>query len=532
MLNLNARKSLKVALATVLVLTAVQAPAQDASARYVPFTPPATLEQAKLTIDAAELRFLEELRTPNVNPNVEQDFAILVQANTMTKLIDDPGDYLNYFRQNRMQLLAAAQVPGLPPINWQMLLAQTYLKYKIEKTKATENPATFISWLETVINHPYVQSISYGTWASLLFGYLVIRRGFSFAGGVAYGAMVAGPAAGAVNAGLNPIVTPVNQKLTVIGQKYIGPAGMWLNSKLFDGSATDSELKTASEAVEKVKAIVEGRSYELSNRQGEANRQVFNKMWNRLNYLFGLVPEAYRGGRDRMADLLILRQRDFAASATNSYNGAEVQRLAAENLLSRVINGGADMRAVEAAAAELYSGLEQHSRFNPNNTNSDGQALIENGKRALQTLGASESQLERIVSHYRNAVVFQRQAATFLAGQMIHDAMFADTIQGAREFYDTISRNTALSYLHGLMRQEIADIASELKFQIDARKELKQIEGTSKKNIAEKVTEKMKEIVGSREAVRALAEPGGLATEPAKTGEQRAREAATRALRR
>jgi hypothetical protein len=115
---------------------------------------------------------------------------------------------------------------------------------------------------------------------------------------------------------------------------------------------------------------------------------------------------------------------------------------------------------------------------------------------------------------------------------MIHDAMFADTIQGVREFYDTISRNTALSYLHGLMRQEIADIASELKFQIDARKELKQIEAVGKKNIAEKVTEKMKEIVGSREAVRALAEPGGLTTEPAKTGEQRAREAATRALRR
>lgn len=490
---------------------------------------PANLEQAKITAEAAGAKFLADFNKPTAHA----EFAMLIKANEITGFIEagTGADFLKYVIANFAKLSADNRVAGIPNINWQMFLTQAYLLFQIERTNALNQPNAFMQWLKKVYTNPYVEWATYGT-------FTVIVGTVAFVKGVAYGAMVAGPGATAVNAVLNPVMTPLNQKLTVIGLKYLGPAGMWLNWLFFErklerqATQTVEELKKASEAIEGIKSLVEGGHYQMSAQQWAENRSVMMQAWNRLQFIFGLIPDAYRGGRNLHIDMAVLRQRDFANAAATSVTAAEVQRQAVEQIIDRMQASGARLAPLEGAVqvlGELAADQVMLEREAPERAG-ELMSEVERAKQELLKIGVSAENIERIHEHYRNHHAFRRQAATMLAAQTLNDAMFADTIEGARSLYETMYKNTALNHLHTSMKYEVIEILKKMSFVVKARSANLALEMAARKHIsAEQRLTEIKE--GTNSARRAVMEPGSLSQPTAETGEQRAREAARGALK-
>ncbi len=519
--------ALSITLATPQFAFAEVPPGRPVSSFKAFSAPPKDLVEARVTIEAAERRVIADFKAPTASA----DFSNLVKANQLTGLIaaDAVEGYLKYFRDNQQKLMADGYVDG-QPLNWQLFLAQTYIMYQIEKTNAENRPNALIALLRSIANNPHVEQISFSTWAFIIGVVLFVK-------GVAYGAMVAGPGATAVNSGLNPIMTPLNQKLTVIGLKYLGPAGMWLNWLLFErklekqAKQVVGELKTAGEVIDTVRNLVEGRHYQMTGTQWAENRSVMLQAWNRVQFLFGLVPDAYRGGRNLQIDLAVFRARDFAQAATNSLNAAEVQRQGVEQIIDRLIQRGGNASALEAAvqvSTEVASQQVTAERETPLQASSLD-ATVEQSKAKLVELGATRAQAERIFENLRNQAAFTRQAATMLAAQTLNDAMFADTIEGVRSLYEVMFKNTALNHLHGTMKFEVIEILKKMKFQVEVRQADIALEMQARQTIT--APERLKELTTGRDASRVLAEPGSLTQEPAKTSEQRARDAARGAAR-
>lgn len=511
------------------------APAQPASiARaYKAFQPIRSLEDAQVTIQAAESRPVPEL----LAQGADDEFAILVQANFLTKFVDDPAGFLQYYRENKSQLMRDA---GSEVNNWQMFLASSFIRFKLIKSES--NPKSFGQWIDSVVNNETIQQTSWKTWLAVVGAFLVLRRVLGttgrFVGGVAHGAMIAGPAAGSVNAFLNPLVTPINQWLAVKGIKWVGPLGMWLNAMLWErkkkaGKESAADLSKAKEAVDHLRRMVEGEHYRMSSEQWQANRNALMGLWNKLQFMFGLMPDAYKFGRDRHVDLLVMRQRDFAQAAMNSVNAAEVQRQGAEMVLDRMISRGADAQRVQAISDNLLSlseQLVQAEREVAPERASELRAAVEGARGELLALGATPGQAERVVENYRNSFAFKRQGAAMLAAQLINDAMFAETIEGGRKLYEVMMNNTALNHMHGIFKAEVKEILGKLNFTIEIKEAEIKLDAQLEARQGEAL-ERVTEINKGREGSRATSQPGSLTAEPARTGAERAVEAAGRGKR-
>ncbi len=483
-------------------------PLNSGSPKAAPRIESEALKRAKAVIEAAEARLMKGL----LSPQDELDFAALVEANAVTQFVDDPKEFLEHFRKHKDQYLKNLPLAGQKPLNWQIFMAQAYTQYKIEKTQATQYPRKFIEWISKVVSNPYVEWASWKTWAAIVGVYLFVK-------GVASGALIAGPAAGAVNSALNPLVTPINQKLAVIGNKYLGRVGMVLNSWLFDGAAKKeaAEMEKAKEAVNGMRSILEGESYKISGENWSLNMRRLYKVWNHLGYLFSLVPDAYRGGRDLLGYLTIMRPKDFAQSATNSLNAAEVHRQGAESIVDRLImiqpaNASA-LQAVSESLLELAQKQIEAERNAPERVAEFSEAIAE-GKAELARLGATAEQINRIFENYRKAFIFKRQAATVLAVQFLHDAMYAETLRGAQKIYNEMLNNHSLNYLHKEFKAEVAEILDRIDFKLDVKLHSIELEKSNPvKGDKEKALDRIMEINGDTAAKRSLVEPGSLLRE-------------------
>jgi hypothetical protein len=497
------------------------------TAYYKPFTVPTDPGQAKVTIQAAERRPVTDFSLPNA----DAEFYALIQANVITKLIDDPNGFLGYFSTNRAKLLEMASISmeGQPIQNWQMFLANAYVSYKIEKTQAAKNPEQMLAWIKSAMDSEWVGWASVKTLAMLYGAYRIGSGVFGFFGNVAYGSVIAGPGAGAVNAVTTPIMNPINQWLYVKGNKFIGPVGIWISSRIFDKS-TASELKSASQTVDSLKDMIAGRHYTISGEQWSGNHKTLFGFWNQLNYLWGLYPEIYKFGRDRHLELGLMRPGTFANWASTSMATAEMHLQGAERLLETLINRGAPAAEVDAIAREMQAVLTKQvsiERDKPERA-AELAETIDLLKSRLTRLGATTEQVERIDMNYRNRAVFMRQAATNLAMGLLHDAMYHKAIEGVRSVYEEIFKNTSLSHLHGQMKGEVIEILDRMQFHIEAK--LAVVNSRSGKGQMS-VEQKIQQITQGRESQRVIGESGSVTSEPARNSEERAREAAGRALR-
>lgn len=497
---------------------------------YRAFQPVRSIEEAKVTIKAAESRPLRELNLPGA----DLEFAILVQANALTKLVDDPTGFLEYFKKNKFQLM---RDEGVEAMNWQMFMAHAVIKFKLIQSES--NPKSFGQWLDSVVNSELIQESSWKTWLALVGAFYIVKSFIGstgrFVGGVAHGAMIAGPAAGSVNAFLNPLVTPINQWLAVKGIKWVGPLGMWINKMIWERkklpkNANAEDSGKEKKQMETLRQMLQGEHYRISPEQYEANRSNLMSVWNRLQWVFGLVPDAYKFGRDRHVDLLLMRQRDFAQAAMNSVNAAEVQRQGAELILDRVISAGADRLAVDAISQDflaLSEQLVQAEREGNAEKASELRVQIEATRAKLIDIGVRAEVAERVVEYYKNSFAFRHHAAAMLAAQLINDAMFAETIEAGRKLYEAMMRNSALNHLHATFKWEVKEILQALDFAI----EVKEMEAKVDQALESKQGEALERVVEAtkdRASERTTSKPGSLTAEPARTGAERVLEAVGR----
>jgi hypothetical protein len=485
---------------------------------------PGSMEQAKLTIQVAEARIIGDFSTTED----EKSFLELINANARIGFIDDAPAFTEFWKQNKAEILRAPPTVGAKPLNWQMFLAQTYTSYKIQKTKAHLNPSGLMQWMNGVVNNPWVNWASVGTAVAVMYS-------LNFVTGILKGAMIAGPAAGAVNSGINPIMTPVNQKLTIIGNKYFGPTGMKLNALFFDTKEMKASEESAKskEAINGLRHLIEGRSYDISSENWRTNMKALQKHWNKINFLWGLLPDAYKGGRSIMADLTIRSTRDFAQATTNSINASEVQRQGAESILDRMIAKGANALAVEDAGQKLVETIKDQTKIDREHPerSKENQPRIESGKADLIRLGASPEQAERFVENYRKAYVFERQAAAMLVGQVIHDAMYSDTIKGAESVYNEFLKNQSLNYMHGQLKEAVVEILQRMEFKVQIATGVAALTQIAAEKAKESALDKVQKITGTEASARSLNESGSVVKEEPRTAAERAKEAAARAGR-
>lgn len=479
----------------------------------------------KSTIDLGEQKWMGTLTTPAE----EADFIKLIRANVATGFVDDEKGFLQYWSLHKTELLEQAPLVGQNPMTAQMFLAQTYTRYKILSTNAVEDPTAFQVWLSSIVDNPWVEWASWKTWVAAVGATLFFQ-------GLLKGALIAGPAAGAFNAGVNPVMTPINQMLTVKGNKYLGPVGMKLNTWLFDGKAKAETTTEAKEGIQAVRKMIEGQSYSITEESWSRYRLSIFKLWNNLNFLYGLVPDAYKAGRDRMADFAIRLPRDFASSTTNAMTAAEVQRQGAEQILNRLILKGANAQEVEAVGQSLTNQIAESFRSYYSRPGVTGQlpSVSPDGESSLIRLGATPEQAAQFLKNTQEMFVFQRQAAGVLAGQLIHDMMYSDTIKGAESIYRESNKTLGLDFMQDQLKLSVIEILDRLEFKVDLKAEVTAKTGSVPREA--KAESSTKDIVDNvlkkQSSLHILQESGALGRREVRTPGERVEEAVLKAGRR
>jgi hypothetical protein len=482
---------------------------------FKPFTPAKSFDEAKLTIQAAEKRKMSNFNSPRDL----SEFDLLIQANVITKFIveKDLIEFQQWWRENRTSLMSEIPKMG-KDVSWQIFLANIYIKFKLLKSKALIDPTEFIQWMKSVINTPWVQHASMATFAML-------TGIFSFVTGVVYGAMVSGPAAGFISAFLEPLIRPLREKGVIVGIQLFGKTGKAINSVMFDGKATENlvvEMKDTKKSISDVRSLITTDIYTLTPQQWIDNLQKLYHSWNHLNYVWNKMPDVYKGGRDRMTDQLIFRPRDFSNSVTQAISAAEIHRQGAEQMLDRIILKSTAPNDVLRISEELYKIIEKQMQLerSPEGQSTELNLQIEGLKQQLVDLGSSPPQAERVIENYKRIFIFTRQAATVLAGQLLHDTEFSDTIVQARGAFEAMRAGNCLQFFHKELAAEVKDILDRISFEIDLN--IKALDGETKNADKAKDSSQTFDIIskinGSKEGLRVANEPGSL-TKPTKENE-------------
>ncbi|MGZ3723562.1 MAG: hypothetical protein ACXVA9_11555 [Bdellovibrionales bacterium] len=483
----------------------------------------AGFDQAETTIRNAEKRNSFKFDAPAD----AADFEALVRANATIHFIDDPGEFLVWWQQNKVDLIAQTSSMG-PGLNWQTFIANIYIKYKITKTDAHKDPSAFLQWMTGVLSNPWVKRITSST-----FG--VVATGFAFITGIVYGAMVAGPAAGFINAFLEPLIRPIREKGSVVGTKLFGRGGKALNSLLFDRKAkveVTTGLEDAKTTIKDVRSILTIANYRMSAQQWSENMKRVYASWNHLNFVWNKMPDVYHAGRDRAMDMIVFRPKDFANSVTQAMSAAEVHRQGAEQMLDRIMLKSSDPRQVESIGRNLLSLIEEQMRLQRETEKSEAlQPRIIELQNKLVELGAAPDQASRVVENFRRVFVFTRQAAGVLAANLLHDAQFSDMIAETRATFEALRDSYSLEFFHAELGSEVSEILERMEFQINVDlKTVSEIE--VKEGSARPALELVEKLGASTDGARAASEPGSLTRPAPVTGEQRVQEAVGRAGKR
>lgn len=489
---------------------------------FKPFTPAKTFEEAKLTIQAAEKRKMTNLKSTSDLT----EFDMLIQANVLTKFIveKDHIEFQKWWSENRTSLMN--EIPKMGnDVSWQIFLANIYIKFKLLKSKALIDPSEFIQWMKSVINTPWVQHASMATFAML-------TGIFSFVTGVVYGAMVSGPAAGFISAFLEPLIRPLREKGVIVGIQLFGKTGKAINSVMFDGKATENlvvEMKDTKKSISDVRSLITTDIYTLTPQQWVDNLQKLYHSWNHLNYVWNKMPDVYKGGRDRMTDQLIFRPRDFSNSVTQAISAAEIHRQGAEQMLDRILLKSSAPDEVLRVSDDLYKIIEKQMQLerSPEGQSTELNLQIEGLKQQLIDLGSSPPQAERVIENYKRVFIFTRQAATVLAGQLLHDTEFSDTIVQARGAFEAMRAGNCLQFFHKELAAEVKDILDRISFEIDLNIKALDSEGKipEKGKDSPQTLDIISKINASKEGLRVVEEPGSL-TKPVQENEgSRVREA-------
>ena len=404
--------------------------------------------------------------SPELMLKFEQVFSRVAHANQEIGINDDASGFDSWFKRNEVSAIFQRDQMG-PDVSLQMFFMNLFKAYKIESTNAAQDATAFSKWLNGVVQNPYVRAVSQNTYvdatATLLFFWGVIR-----------GAFTAGPAAGVVNAFTDKLMTPVMQKVGLLGSKLLGPAGVYLNNYLFSGDVKMTK-ENGEEVHDKVEQLNKGYrearvqlnalGYDVSPTKYSKTFSKFYLSWNWFQQIFSQThPNNMQGGRAAAFDALGFRPKDFARDVIQATTAIEVQRQGIDQIVDRIIaRQQTNPQQLEAAVNESFKALELV--YEQPSSQPVPREILQKAERAGQhliELGASPQQALQIVSNQRHTLIVTRFAASTLAAHISHDLQYDEYNRALPpEFYqlsNAMRANFGLDYFHYQFGQQVIQI--------------------------------------------------------------------------
>ena len=441
----------------------------------------------------------------------ELDLQRLLLANKIIGIVDDPKGFNKWWPGKRANLLLTRQLMG-ENVSLQLFLVQVYTAFKRDMAENAKDPAIFIRWLEMVITNPVVRTVSETT-------YNLVANIFSFVSGIVWGALIAGPLGGMMTAFVEGIIRPLREKLGVLGNRIFAKPGVALNSMLFDqGAVGDAKeaLAAAKESANQMRELARSLGYEMTAQQYTENVNRIQEAWNLANQLWlKTQPASYQMGRNVLTDAMFFRPIQFSVSTLQGVQTAELHKQAIEATVDRIRAQSPSPEFVEKVADTLCEQLKEEMANEKSNPKASEAARtnVNEAMQALEKLGASQKQIERIVQAQKNLLMGARHAAASLAAQVFHDFEFSEYNRIMPETiykgYMVMRESFALDFFHKEYARAVVDILELLEFKIEIAS--KTLHEASQSKRALRVLEK---INSSPEKMRAVERAGELGSKP------------------
>jgi hypothetical protein len=463
-----------------------EAVAKLASAEILnPLAKPNSMEQSEFILREAQSRalnrYLGEPSAQITEPQLalfENDFAQVLAAYGRIGFVEDTDAFAKWWVAHRPELLKR-RTQMKTEMNLQEFFTAVYVIYKIDTTKAKENPKGLLEWMSKVIANPTI------AWASsaTVIGVVGVARFFY---GMVYGGVVAGPVGGSIGAYVEPVARPVREKLAILGMKHLGGFGAYLNTKLFSQAAPDAnaDLSKMSESVIKAQEYILKMGLEINPIEMARSLATYSEAYNRSNMAMQKkLPSAYRDGRNYFMDATMFRPQLFSNVVTNAINAAETHRQSVDTLIDRIRSVSQHAASVEPTVSEL-SHLMREKFMAENLTTFKGNRAIDaidfdiqNTKNRLHSLGATDAQMERMASLQKTVIVFERQAASALAAHTFHEFQMSEynveMPDNVKQMTETVRRNYGLDFFRAQFAEEVVSLLETLGMKTDvARKAL------------------------------------------------------------
>lgn len=448
---------------------------------HTPLATPSSTREALEVIREGQLRplslYFEDGGTADEIARFNADFDNVALANQKIKFAQsDLTQFMVYWKNVETSVLVSARAKNSNP-DLEDLFAEQYFAYKTLLAKNKKSPLIRINWLQSVLANPYVHYIGYGALVgiggALNFGFTTVR-----------GAIVAGPAAGIVGAGVEPVVRPIREKATVLGNEYLGDLGIRLaqalNSKA--GNAQDAqrelerieaEINEARGAAHEAQLLQNSMGYDVTAKATLENMELLRRIWIKTNTVWGKVNGAsYQAGRDVFTNAFNQRPQMDGIQVTTSMTAAEVAQQGVEGQIQTIaIDTGRPRREVAEAVVTLLKSIDLRDTAEESVNSEDAKAKVESAEKSLRDMGADEFVISRLVKLRMDQLIFTRNTAHALAANWLRESSYAEynteLPPEAQKVVKVLREGYCLNYFHQQFRDEVVRIVKEMGFQVE-----------------------------------------------------------------
>ena len=502
-----------------------------------------TARQAVAVVQSSELRpvaayFIKGGDAPELAA-FKADLTTLAKANEMAGTADDISSYLAWWDKN--QTLSLLQRNHMMSTSLQGFFFETFIKFKAEKLASDKSGGAFFEWLSHQVNNPVIMKVT-------SVGYGIVNSVFNFVSGIVVGALIAGPAAGMVGALLDPIVRPYREKFAVWGGKLLGKPGAFFYRVLFapkkmsadDIAKMEKGVGEVRNSQAEVRRLINSMSQDMTPDDFTNNVKKLQDIWNETNRAWAMyTPAGFKDGRGLIVDAVMFRPFWFSMQTVDGVVGAETFRQGIEAMTDRIIvRTGAQPKAVDAAVDNLMKAVEG-VEATPTDVNQPKLAdhALKTARAELIAIGATDSQIDRIVTSRATELALARHAASALAANIIHDVQYEEFNRSlpdvAKPLQEALRSNYCLDFFHREFNVEVRRILNQIDFRVEAIdktiKDPAARAALTEKSLKEAVTPKGAE---SAKPIVAAAKPKGRIVSFVRASVEPARARASRVLSR
>lgn len=450
-----------------------------------------TIKALEISRSAEALRVTNFLGAPTSQISVAQlanfdaFWLRLTSANAVIGLVKDQDDFLSWWNRRKIALLRARhQLEAGTSV--QSFFAQVYAIYLVETQPKPEEE------IKKVIENESIQAKS-----AVIIGVMAGVAGGTvyFVAGIIKGALIAGPAAGIVSAGLEKGVSPLRQKASLIGNRRLAWLNVWLNTVLFRekdiSEETKSGIEMLSQKTEPTRKLLQSMKYDADPHEVIKTTQLLQDYYNEAAQVWDSGnPEIFRHGRAVLNDGL-QKTRDYGHFILAAVTSAETFQQGLERQIEALERKSAGSAELLERIERYLNTLKEEFYFETRDTEL-AQKLhdqVVQHEQALKSMGVSEKDIASLLGRQRNLLAAQRQAATLVTNSLLVDLQYKelnrDMPKKIAEMYAMFRTGFGINYFHAEFQSQVIPLLEQLGIKIEtAKTEIAKKEKRKKKSPA------------------------------------------------